>query len=125
MSHAPTVRKRDAIANALKAAVAAFGGIDILINTAAMFPSSPDGIISEAMWATTLDLNVTANFLLCDEAAKLFNEQGITATIVLTSSANAVVPKRGSEAYDVSNHNVIAGPEQDNNGVSHGFLRVP
>jgi rhamnose utilization protein RhaD (predicted bifunctional aldolase and dehydrogenase)/NAD(P)-dependent dehydrogenase (short-subunit alcohol dehydrogenase family) len=101
-STAVDIRSREAIAKALKAAVAAFGGVDILINTAAMFPSSPDGIISEAMWGTTLDLNVTANFLLCDEAAKLFNEQGINTTIVLTSSANAVVPKRGSEAYDVS-----------------------
>jgi NAD(P)-dependent dehydrogenase (short-subunit alcohol dehydrogenase family) len=67
-----------------------------------MFPSSPDGTISEAQWATTLDVNVTANYLLCDEAAKLFNEQGLNGSIVLTSSANAIVPKRGSEAYDVS-----------------------
>ena len=54
------------------------------------------------MWATTLDINVTANYLLSDEAAKLFNEQALDAAIVLTSSANAVVSKRGSEAYDVS-----------------------
>jgi NAD(P)-dependent dehydrogenase (short-subunit alcohol dehydrogenase family) len=67
-----------------------------------MFPSSPDGTISDAMWATTLDINVTANYLLADEAAKIFNEQGLDASIVLTSSANAVVSKRGSEAYDVS-----------------------
>jgi NAD(P)-dependent dehydrogenase (short-subunit alcohol dehydrogenase family) len=32
-------------------AVKAFGGIDMLINTAAMFPSSPDGTISDAQWA--------------------------------------------------------------------------
>ena len=96
------IRSREAIGKALKAAVSAFGGIDILINTAAMFPSSPDGIISEAMWATTLEVNVTANYLLCDEAAKLFSEQGLDGSIVLTSSANAIVPKRGSEAYDVS-----------------------
>jgi rhamnose utilization protein RhaD (predicted bifunctional aldolase and dehydrogenase)/NAD(P)-dependent dehydrogenase (short-subunit alcohol dehydrogenase family) len=96
------IRSREAIGKALKAAVVAFGGIDILINTAAMFPSSPDGIISEAMWATTLDVNVTANYLICDEAAKLFSEQILDGSIVLTSSANAIVPKRGSEAYDVS-----------------------
>ncbi|HWA93424.1 MAG TPA: bifunctional rhamnulose-1-phosphate aldolase/short-chain dehydrogenase [Terracidiphilus sp.] len=96
------IRKRDTIAAAIKATVAAFGGIDILINTAAMFPSSPDGVISDAMWTTTLDLNVTANYLLADEAAKLFNDQSLDASIVLTSSANAVVSKRGSEAYDVS-----------------------
>jgi rhamnose utilization protein RhaD (predicted bifunctional aldolase and dehydrogenase)/NAD(P)-dependent dehydrogenase (short-subunit alcohol dehydrogenase family) len=96
------IRSREAIGNALKATIAAFGGIDILINTAAMFPSSPDGVITEAQWAMTLDVNVTANYLLCDEAAKIFREQGIGGSIVLTSSANAVVPKRGTEAYDVS-----------------------
>jgi len=47
-------------------------------------------------------LNVTANYLLVDEAAKLFAEQQLDGSIVLTSSANAVVAKRGSEAYDVS-----------------------
>src|ERR1035438_8566316 len=53
-------------------------------------------------WGTTLEVNVTANYLLADEAAKLFAEQDLDAAIVLTSSANAVVPKHGSEAYDVS-----------------------
>jgi rhamnose utilization protein RhaD (predicted bifunctional aldolase and dehydrogenase)/NAD(P)-dependent dehydrogenase (short-subunit alcohol dehydrogenase family) len=96
------IRNREAIGKALEATVAAFGGIDILINTAAMFPSSPDGVISDAMWAVTLDVNVTANYLLSDEAAKVFNEQALDASIVLTSSANAVVSKRGTEAYDVS-----------------------
>lgn len=96
------IRNREAIGKALRATVAAFGGMDILINTAAMFPSSPDGVISDAMWATTLDVNVTANYLLADEAGKLFGDQGLDGSIVLTSSANAVVAKRGSEAYDVS-----------------------
>jgi rhamnose utilization protein RhaD (predicted bifunctional aldolase and dehydrogenase)/NAD(P)-dependent dehydrogenase (short-subunit alcohol dehydrogenase family) len=96
------IRSREAIDKAIRATVAAFGGVDILINTAALFPSSPDGVIPDAMWATTLDINVTANYLLADEAAKLFAEQALDAAIVLTSSANAVVAKRGSEAYDVS-----------------------
>lgn len=96
------IRSREAIGKALKATVAAFGGVDILINTAAMFPSSPDGVISDAAWATTLDVNVTANYLLADEAAKVFGDQALDGSIVLTSSANAIVPKRGSEAYDVS-----------------------
>ncbi|MGC8550550.1 MAG: bifunctional rhamnulose-1-phosphate aldolase/short-chain dehydrogenase, partial [Acidobacteriaceae bacterium] len=96
------IRNRDAIRAAIKKAVASFGGIDILINTAAIFPSSPDGVISDTMWGTTLELNVTSNFLLAEEAAKLFEEQQLQGSIVLTSSANAVVPKRGSEAYDVS-----------------------
>ena len=101
-STAIDIRSREAIAQALDATVAAFGGLDILINTAALFPSSSDGVIPDALWAATLDVNVTANYLLADQAANLFAEQGLDASIVLTSSANAVVPKRGSEAYDVS-----------------------
>lgn len=96
------IRNRDAIISAMQAVVAGFGGLDILINTAAIFPSSPTGAIGDAMWSTTLDLNVTANYLLADEAAKLFAAQKLDGSIVLTSSANAVVAKRGSEAYDVS-----------------------
>ena len=96
------IRDRESIVNALKAAVAAFGGIDILVNTAAVFPSSPDGKLPDSAWVSTLDINVTANYLLAEEAAKIFKEQGLHGNIVFTSSANAVVPKRGSEIYDVS-----------------------
>ncbi|MBB5064807.1 bifunctional rhamnulose-1-phosphate aldolase/short-chain dehydrogenase [Granulicella mallensis] len=96
------IRKRDAIKSALDATIAAFGGIDILVNTAAIFPTSPDGIITDAQWGVTLEINVTANYLLTDEAQKVFKAQGIPGSVVLTSSANAVVAKRGSEAYDVS-----------------------
>jgi rhamnose utilization protein RhaD (predicted bifunctional aldolase and dehydrogenase)/NAD(P)-dependent dehydrogenase (short-subunit alcohol dehydrogenase family) len=96
------IRDRKTIKAALDATIQQFGGLDILINTAALFPSSPDGAISDAQWALTLEVNVTANYLLTDEASKIFADQGIDASVVLTSSANAVVAKRGSEAYDVS-----------------------
>ncbi|MGB9146568.1 MAG: bifunctional rhamnulose-1-phosphate aldolase/short-chain dehydrogenase [Acidobacteriaceae bacterium] len=89
---------REAIVATLRATIAVYGGLDILINTAAVFPSAQ----SDAAWRSTLDLNITANYLLADEAAKLFATQKLDAGLVLTSSANAVVPKRGSEAYDVS-----------------------
>jgi rhamnose utilization protein RhaD (predicted bifunctional aldolase and dehydrogenase)/NAD(P)-dependent dehydrogenase (short-subunit alcohol dehydrogenase family) len=96
------IRSREAILNSINATVAAFGGLDILINTAAFFPSSTAAKIPDALWAPTLDINITANYLLSDESAKLFKEQALDACIVLTSSANAVVSKHGSEAYDVS-----------------------
>ena len=96
------IRDRESIRRALHAVVDAFGGFDCLINTAALFPSSPDGQISDEQWHNTLDLNVTANYLLADEAAEVFAKQDLAASLVFTSSANAVVSKRGSEAYDVS-----------------------
>ncbi len=48
-----------------------YGGLDVLINTAALFPSSTDGNISDEQWGVTLDINVTANYLLADEAARI------------------------------------------------------
>jgi NAD(P)-dependent dehydrogenase (short-subunit alcohol dehydrogenase family) len=94
---------RQSIRAALHTAIEKFGGVDSVINTAAIFMApKEDGTLDENHWRVTLDVNVTGNFLLADETKKVLLEQGLTSTIVLTSSANAVVPKRGSEAYDVS-----------------------
>ena len=96
------IQSRESIHKALRSVLGAFGGIDMLVNTAAIFPSSPDGHISDNQWGLTLDINVTANHRLVEEAAKILREQDLPSSIVLTSSANAVVAKHGSEAYDVS-----------------------
>jgi rhamnose utilization protein RhaD (predicted bifunctional aldolase and dehydrogenase)/NAD(P)-dependent dehydrogenase (short-subunit alcohol dehydrogenase family) len=96
------IRDRESIRHALREVVATYGGLDIIVNTAAIFPSSPDGKINDAQWGVTLDINVTANHRLLEEAAQILREQDVTSSVVLVSSANAVVPKHGSEAYDVS-----------------------
>jgi rhamnose utilization protein RhaD (predicted bifunctional aldolase and dehydrogenase)/NAD(P)-dependent dehydrogenase (short-subunit alcohol dehydrogenase family) len=96
------ITNRATIKAALEATIQQFGGLDILINTAAIFPSTPDGIINDALWGVTLEVNVTANYKLTDEAQPIFAAQGIDGSVVLTSSANAIVAKKGTEAYDVS-----------------------
>jgi len=93
---------RDTIAAAMRAAVLRFGGFDCVINTAAIFPTPAPGTPPEVTWGTTMSINVTSNFVLAQEAAKVLQAQKLPAAIVLTSSANAVVAKIGSEAYDVS-----------------------
>ncbi len=93
---------RDTIAAAVRKIVLHFGGFDSVVNTAAIFPTPEPGTPVEAVWAKTMSVNVTSNFVLAQEAAKVLKAQGLPASIVLTSSANAVVPKAGSEAYDVS-----------------------
>jgi NAD(P)-dependent dehydrogenase (short-subunit alcohol dehydrogenase family) len=61
-----------------------------------------DGDLTEAQWAQTFLVNVTGNYLLARQTEWIFKDQGLPAVMVLTSSANAVVPKKGSEAYDTS-----------------------
>jgi NAD(P)-dependent dehydrogenase (short-subunit alcohol dehydrogenase family) len=96
------IRDRGSIRRALRETLATYGGIDILINSAAIFASSPDGQISDEQWTQTFDINVTANHRLLEEASQILREQDLSASVVLVSSANAVVAKRGSEAYDAS-----------------------
>jgi rhamnose utilization protein RhaD (predicted bifunctional aldolase and dehydrogenase)/NAD(P)-dependent dehydrogenase (short-subunit alcohol dehydrogenase family) len=93
----------ESIAAAAKFTVLEFGGIDAIVNTAAIFPvAGADGQLSEAQWNKTFLVNVTGNYLLAREAGWIFRDQKLPVSLVLTSSANAVVAKRGTEAYDIS-----------------------
>lgn len=93
----------ESLAEAAKFTISRFGGIDIVVNTAAIYPvPGSGGELSEAQWAKTFLVNVTGNYLLAQGAEWVFKDQNLSATLVLTSSANAVVPKKGSEAYDSS-----------------------
>ena len=93
---------RDTIREAMAGAVLTFGGLDIVINTAAIYPTPAPGTPPEQVWSQAMAINVSSNHVLAQEANEIFGAQGLPATIVLTSSANAVVPKHGSEPYDVS-----------------------
>lgn len=93
---------RDSLRAGIREAVLRFGGIDMVINTAAIFPTPPAGTPIESTWAMTLNINVTSNHVLAQEIAAVLSEQKLPASLVLTSSANATVPKTGSEPYDVS-----------------------
>jgi len=93
----------DSLAKAVRFTTSKFGGIDIVVNTAAIYPvPGPEGELSEAQWAKTFLVNVTGNYILARQTDWVFRDQDLPATMVLTSSANAVVPKQGSEAYDTS-----------------------
>jgi rhamnose utilization protein RhaD (predicted bifunctional aldolase and dehydrogenase)/NAD(P)-dependent dehydrogenase (short-subunit alcohol dehydrogenase family) len=102
MGAALDLTSRESMAAAFRAVVARFGGIDAVVNTAAIFPTPAPGTPAEEVWSRAMHINVTGNYVLAEEAAKVLKAQNLPASIVLTSSANAVVPKHGSEAYDVS-----------------------
>jgi rhamnose utilization protein RhaD (predicted bifunctional aldolase and dehydrogenase)/NAD(P)-dependent dehydrogenase (short-subunit alcohol dehydrogenase family) len=91
------------LSEAVKRTISQFGGLDVIVNTAALYPvSAADGNLSESQWAKTFLVNVTGNYLLSQQAEWVFRDQNLPAAMVLTSSANATVPKKGSEAYDTS-----------------------
>ncbi len=81
----------------------AYGGFDSICVTAGVFwPSDTNGHIPDDKWAFTFGVNVTGSYIVGDEAARTWKEQGLKGQLVLTTSANAVVAKKGSVAYDCS-----------------------
>jgi NAD(P)-dependent dehydrogenase (short-subunit alcohol dehydrogenase family) len=88
---------------AVRKTILEFGGLDFIVNTAAIYPvPGDDGELSDAQWAKTFLVNVTGNYRLANSLQWVFEDQRLSASLVLTGSANAVVPKKGSEAYDSS-----------------------
>jgi len=93
----------ESLQRAVEHTVLEFGGIDVVVNTAGIYPvAESNGELSEAQWDKALRVNVTGNYLLARAAEWVFREQDLPGSMVLTGSANAVVPKQGSEAYDTS-----------------------
>lgn len=94
---------RESVAKLFEDVMLAYGGIDAVVVTAGVFvPPDRTGHIEDKMWDFTFGINVKGAYIVADEARKVFERQGLTGNIVLTTSANAVVAKKGSLAYDTS-----------------------
>ena len=97
------VTDRLAVREALQQTILAYGGLDNIVVTAGVFPPPDrDGKNSDDQWQAAFDVNVIGAHTLVDEARAVFARQGLTGSVVLTTSVNAVVAKKGSLAYDAS-----------------------
>ncbi len=97
------ITNRESIRKLLQQTLLAYGGIDHVIITAGVFPT-PDksGKVTDQMWDQAFEVNVKGNYLIADETSKIWQIQGLDGSLVLTTSVNAVVSKKGSLAYDTS-----------------------
>lgn len=97
------ITNRASVRAMLDQVVLAYGGFDSIAVTAGIFvPPDTTGHIPDDKWALTFSINVTGAYIVGDEAFKTWKEQGLKGNLVLTTSANAVVAKKGSVAYDAS-----------------------
>ena len=100
---AANITDRASIRAMLDQVALAYGGFDAIEVTAGIFvPSDTTGHIPDDKWALTFNINVTGSYFVADEAYKTWREQGLRGSLVLTTSANAAVAKKGSLAYDTS-----------------------
>ena len=86
-------------------ALYAYGGVDVVALTAGIFlaPNGEDEF-SISKWEKVFKINSVGPYLVTNAAKSIFEKQGIhlKSSVVITTSVNAVVPKKGSIAYDSS-----------------------
>ncbi|MGB2924824.1 MAG: bifunctional aldolase/short-chain dehydrogenase [Limnothrix sp.] len=92
-----------AIATALEKTVQTFGGIDILILNAGIFPASaPIASLPTAQWRQVMNINLDSNLVLmrdCHPFLKLAPNGG---RVVVIGSKNVPAPGKGAAAYSAS-----------------------
>jgi rhamnulose-1-phosphate aldolase/alcohol dehydrogenase len=97
------ITNRESVARMFDDVMLAYGGLDAVVVTAGVFvPPDKSGRVEDRHWALTFAINVSGAYIVADEAYHVFKRQGLAGNIVLTTSANAVVAKKGSLAYDTS-----------------------
>jgi len=100
---AANITDRTSVRAMLDQVALAYGGFDSICVTAGVIVSSDNtGHIPDDKWDMTFAINVKGSYIVGDEAFKTWRDQGLRGNLVLTTSANAVVPKKGSVAYDTS-----------------------
>jgi NAD(P)-dependent dehydrogenase (short-subunit alcohol dehydrogenase family) len=111
--------------------VAAWGGIDLLVNNAAILRNGPLGGLALADWEAVLAVNLSGPFLLSREAAPHLSAR--RGAIVNIASTRALQSEPGTEAYSASKGGLVAlthalamslGPAVRVNAISPGWIDV-
>jgi len=92
-----------AIDTALDAAVKRFGGVDMLVLNAGIFPSSqPIQDIPAEIWRSAMSVNVEANLLVMQACHPLLKLAPRGGRVVVIGSKNVPAPGPGAAAYSAS-----------------------
>jgi rhamnulose-1-phosphate aldolase/alcohol dehydrogenase len=93
------VTSEDAIAEAVRAAVLAFGGLDLVVNNAGLSISKPLLETTAADWDLQHDVMARGSFLVARAAARVMIAQDMGGDIVYVVSKNSVVAGPNNVGY--------------------------
>lgn len=96
------VTDEEQIAAAFKAAVLAFGGVDLVVNNAGISISKPLLETSAKDWDLQHAIMARGSFLVSREAARVMTAQGLGGDIVYIASKNAVFAGPNNIAYSAT-----------------------
>lgn len=97
------ITKRETVEDLFTQVLIAYGGIDNVIVTAGVFiAEGADFSKNDQIFNLSFDVNVKGGYIVGSTAQKIWEAQGLKGAMVLTTSVNAAVSKKGSIAYDTS-----------------------
>ena len=111
------VTKKQDIKGILEAALAAFGGVDIVVNAAGINSSTPFFDIEETEWERILDVDLRSVFLACQVFGKAMADAGKGGSIINISSASSDPPLSRVFTYSVAK----GGVNQITKYLAHEF----
>jgi NAD(P)-dependent dehydrogenase (short-subunit alcohol dehydrogenase family) len=95
------------IVNMVKAAIDAYGTVDILINNAGVMDDfSPVGDVTDEMWERVMAINLNGPFIAMRSVIKIMLEKK-SGVIINISSIGGVQGARAGAAYTASKHAII------------------
>jgi NAD(P)-dependent dehydrogenase (short-subunit alcohol dehydrogenase family) len=102
------VRDPATAASAVRAAGTGFGGLDVLVNCAGIYPSTPILELSEQVWDDVVDINLKGTFLFSQVVANAMAEAGSGGAIVNIASRAGLRSRPGVVAYSAAKAGVVA-----------------
>jgi rhamnulose-1-phosphate aldolase/alcohol dehydrogenase len=97
------ITKRESVQAMFEKVILAYGGIDKVIVTAGVFLApGQSGMSNDQMFDVSFAVNVKGGYIVGTEANEIWKAQNLKGALVLTTSVNAAVSKKGSLAYDTS-----------------------
>jgi 2-dehydro-3-deoxy-D-gluconate 5-dehydrogenase len=101
------VRQRDGVAAMASEVVDRWGRIDVVVNSAGLFPPSPVLETGPQLWNDVMDVNATGTFNVSQICALKMRETSGTGTIVNIASKSALQPTKGFAHYAASKGAVV------------------
>jgi NAD(P)-dependent dehydrogenase (short-subunit alcohol dehydrogenase family) len=126
-------RRDPEVRSVVDGTLAAFGRLDVLVNSAAIFRRTPLADLDEATWDELLDTNLKGPFLFARHAAAALRRDG-GGKIVLLADIAGMRPWAGYLPYCVAKAGVIAltqglarelAPEVQVNAIAPGAILWP
>ncbi|TMI99049.1 MAG: bifunctional aldolase/short-chain dehydrogenase [Bacillati bacterium ANGP1] len=91
-----------AVAEAFRAVVLAYGGVDVVVSNAGIALSAPIDDTTLRDWTRTMDVLATGYFLISREAFRLWKDQRMGGSLIFVTSKNSVVASRNAAAYNTA-----------------------